>query len=99
MDDDSTPADRASAGVRRNRVQRLTADLIEALLGETPGFAVRVVLDDRFPRGPRAVDVLQIGERQPFAEVRLGYRVAVRIGANRRIARVDGFLIFLVRQV
>src|SRR5262249_54422564 len=84
MDDDSTSAPR---------------QLLEQLVAHRLHGAVGKLLDAVVAGRARAVDVLQVPLRERLAVVRLGDRVAARVIADRRIARLDRFVVLAALQV
>src|SRR5262245_57868759 len=80
--------------------ERLRAfQAIETLLRERRDVRILVVLEDGFARRARAGDVAEVAECETLAIVGLGDRVAARIVANDRVARLDGLVVLSLLQV
>src|SRR5437773_1395395 len=75
------------------RSARVSLGRAEALLCETPGVGVRVGFDRVSQRLARPIALSEALQRYPFLVVRLGQCVSVRVIANRRVVRFDGFLV------
>src|SRR5262245_28858080 len=76
-----------------------TLQTIETLLRERRDVRVLVVLDNRFARRACAGDIAEVAEGETLAIVGLGDRVATRIVADDRVARLDGLVVLALLQV
>src|ERR1700681_4712838 len=71
----------------------------DLLLGETSGVTIRICLRDIFEGFARPIELPEVLERKALLVIRLRDGVAVRVGPDRQVVRLDGLVVLAVLQV